>query len=202
MTCKIDGCEKEIRYRERQICQMHYFRYMRTGMYSLKERTRKYRHQNPAGYQRIYEPDHPLKDTCGYVSEHRFVVYNHYGENIPDCELCGKPTFWDTCHIDHIDKDTSNNVFDNLRPVCRPCNTMRSRNDTPQHERKNSYPIEYDGKIDTAAGWARDERVNIAGATIRFRLRKGMSVEEALFSPRITHHNTKTKPYKLGSWSD
>ena len=200
MECTIDKCLKEIAYKERQICQMHYFRYMRNGTYELIQ-SRKYRISNPAGYQKIFEPDHELANSDGYIYEHRFIVFNRYGHNLPDCELCGAPTNWKTCHIDHIDEDVSNNNPNNIRPVCRPCNTMRSRIKNPEHIHLNHTAITCRGETKTAAEWARHEGVKIACATIRFRLRKGMAAEEAIFSPRKTHQSTKTKVKVARDWS-
>lgn len=185
MQCKVDGCNRDAMYRGKQLCQMHYFRVMRNGTTDTLPKTRKYRTQNPAGYQKIYEPSHPLKDSTGYVYEHRFVVYGKYGTSLPACEICGKPTFWDSCHIDHIDKDVTNNKLENLRPVCRGCNTFR---DYPeQHLAKNAHSITHNGKTMTATEWARQENVNVCGNTIVRRLREGKSVYEALYGRKITH---------------
>ena len=72
MKCKIDGCTQNARYKKDQVCQKHYFRFMRYGTYELTS-VRKYRIENPAGYQKIYEPSHFLAGKDGYVYEHRFV---------------------------------------------------------------------------------------------------------------------------------
>jgi len=79
MKCKIKGCVKESVYKKDQVCQKHYFRHMRTGTYELVP-SRKYRIENPAGYQKIFEPSHELADSIGYVYEHRFVYFNHNKE--------------------------------------------------------------------------------------------------------------------------
>ena len=84
MKCKVDGCERNADYQSQQVCQKHYFRFMRNGHYDLKtvdernpyNRSRKYRTQNPAGYQKIYEPNHPLAQKGGDVYEHRFVEFD------------------------------------------------------------------------------------------------------------------------------
>ena len=75
MVCTITGCDKKIQYVKRQICQMHYFRHMRTGCYHLDAKGYRYRISNPAGYQKIYEPDHFLSDSSGYVYEHRYIMH-------------------------------------------------------------------------------------------------------------------------------
>lgn len=139
MDCVIPECDRSADYKKQQVCQKHYFRFMRNGSY--EPRQRKYRIQNPAGYQKLSESNHPLANKDGYVYEHRFVVYNHYGTDLPSCELCGKATDWETCHIDHKDNDVSNNLLGNLRPVCRPCNTMRGSIKTPGHVRKIQFQL-------------------------------------------------------------
>ena len=39
MKCKIDGCTQNARYKKDQVCQKHYFRFMRYGTYELKRNT-------------------------------------------------------------------------------------------------------------------------------------------------------------------
>jgi len=122
--CKVNGCDNDSAYVKDDVCQMHYFRFMRNGTYDTV-RKRNYRYTNPKGYQAIYEPDHILSQKNGYVYEHRFVMYSVFGDNLPDCALCGKECNWDlyTTHIDHIDEDVTNNKPDNLRSLCNACNT-------------------------------------------------------------------------------
>ena len=185
MKCKVDGCDRDASYQAAQVCQKHYFRFMRNGTYDLKKQ-RKYRTQNPAGYQKLYEPDHPLAEKGGDVYEHRFIVYNHYGETLPDCEICGKPTNWETCHIDHIDCDVTNNNISNLRPLCNACNTRRDYPDF--HSIKGRLAVTFDGITQTPTEWARDSRINVCGGQIKRRIDAGMSVEDALFSAKKTHN--------------
>lgn len=75
-------------------------------------------------YDNRYIKDHPRFGT-GVFGLHRVKIYEKYGENLPDCEVCGKPVFWDSCHIDHIDNNPQNNEIENLRPLHRGCNTSR-----------------------------------------------------------------------------
>lgn len=185
MQCKIEGCGRDAAYKEQGVCQKHYFRFMRFGTYELTQ-SRKYRTQNPAGYQKLYEPNHPLANMDGNVYEHRFIIYNKYGCILPDCEICGKPTVWETCHIDHKDNDVTNNAESNLRPVCNPCNTRRFYPE--QHTIKGRYPITYGGVTKTASEWARHPGVDVSHATIKRRLAIGMSVYAALYAPKKTHN--------------
>lgn len=200
MKCRADNCEREATYKTECLCQKHYFRFWRNGSLETKlERKqretgsrRQYRVTMPGkGYQRLYEPNHPLADKGGTVAEHRMVVFDRYGRNLPDCEICGKPMSWDDdIHIDHRDNDVTNNHIDNLRPLCRACNTTR---DYPeQHTITGRYAVTYNGKTMTPSEWAREPGINIPGHTIRNRLKRGMSVEDALFIGKMTHNG---KPY-------
>ena len=195
MKCRADGCDRDAQYKSAQLCQKHYFRMWRKGHLELEldvkkmslGYSRKYRVTMPGkGYQRLYEPSHPLRDSSGYVSEHRKVVYQKYGETLPPCELCGQEINWDTCHIDHIDCDVKNNTPDNLRPLCNACNTRRGFPE--QHTILGHWSITFDGETKTPAEWERDLRVSVSGATIKRRKSMGMSDYDALFSKKITHN--------------
>lgn len=195
MKCHVEGCGRDARYKAVQLCQKHYFRVRRNGytetFLERKERetgaSRQPRITMPGkGYQRVYDPTHPLTDKQGYVSEHRKIVYARYGETLPDCELCGAALSWSTAHIDHIDRDVKNNVPANLRPLCRPCNTQR---DMPeQHTYGHHYALTAEGKIDTPTGWERDPRVEVSRTTIIRRKLAGMSDYDAIFAPKVTHN--------------
>jgi len=204
MKCKIDGCDRDAMYTQALLCQKHYFRIMRNGhpelLRDLKQRdlgySRVYRVTMPGkGYQRLYEPGHPLCDKSGTVSEHRKVVFDRYGYDLPDCEICGKPTDWVTCHIDHIDRDVKNNSQDNLRPLCRQCNVWRDY--PPQHTLPGAHSLTYNGITKTPQEWAREPWVNVSGSAIRHRMRRGMSDYDCLFAPKITHNGNSKAEYIL-----
>lgn len=195
MKCKFEGCDNKVKYSKDQLCQTHYHRKWRNGHFELlreiKQQTlghsRVYRLTMPGkGYQRLYEPDHPLRDKSGYVSEHRMVIYAKYGENLPPCELCNAQLNWANVHVDHINRDVKNNKESNLRPLCNSCNTRRDRPE--EHTFSRNTPITFNGETKTAEEWGRDSRVSVTGHTIKRRLKLGMSHEEALFSPKITHN--------------
>lgn len=188
MNCRIDGCNKPVQYKAEGICQMHYFRRMRTGTFDLQERGRAERTHNSAGYQMITIPGHPLEMANGYTYEHRAVVYERYGDNLPACELCGHELTWSTAHIDHIDEIVTNNKQSNLRPLCHTCNTRRGRNKTPEYMRKGRMAISFNGETKTPNEWAKDQRVSVSGSSIKRRKRQGMSDYDSLFSPKMTHN--------------
>lgn len=200
MKCHIENCGREARYKADQLCQKHYFRIRRNGTIETalerkKRETGASRQQRVTmpgkGYQRLYEPTHPLADTQGYVSEHRKVLYSKCGDMLPGCELCGEELDWSTVHPDHIDRDVKNNAPDNLRPLCRGCNTHR---DMPAaHLFDHTHSITAEGKTDTAAGWARDPRIKVSRTAIANRKRAGMSDFDALFAPKVTHNGKGRK---------
>ncbi|WKZ94087.1 HNH endonuclease signature motif containing protein [Chimaeribacter arupi] len=204
MKCKVEGCDRECKHYPRKgICQMHYFRMMRYGTYELtKPGKRKERTHNSKGYQMLHLPHHPLAMANGSVYEHRKVVYDRHGEKLPPCEKCGTFVNWKTVHIDHKDEVVNNNEAENLRVLCRSCNVMRSRVHIPSHTRSRNHAITFNGDTKTLAEWARDPRVKVAGNTIKRRIESGMSVEQALFSEKITHRSSraKTRQPKYGEY--
>lgn len=201
MQCCVEECGRSVMYRGLQLCQMHYHRKRRNGDFSLvleKKRkklgySRVYRVTMPGkGYQRLYEPDHPLRDSQGYVAEHRAVMFAKYGDTLPDCELCGIDLYWKTCHIDHKDRDVKNNREDNLRPLCARCNTWR---DYPEQcELSKNHKITIDGVSKTPQEWSREPEVKVSGNTIILRKKSGMSDFDAVFAPKITHNGRKPLP--------
>lgn len=208
MKCSIDGCQREAKYRGKVLCQTHYHRIYRRGsietlreeMIRLTGSSRKYRiTMSGSGYQRLYEPNHPLRDGGGYVAEHRKVVYDILGDSLPPCEMCGAVIDWNSCHIDHIDRDVTNNAAANLRPLCCGCNTWRSYPE--QHTIRNNLSITHAGRTMTPTEWSREPDVFVAGATIARRIRAGMTPEEALFAAKKTHKRTKAAAPKRSARS-
>lgn len=197
MKCKVDDCDRKISYKEANLCQKHYFRLRRTGSTELKPKSENAgRCKNKSGYVMVKDNDHPLVMKNGYVYEHRKVVFSKYCFDVPPCTLCSKKVTWDNLHIDHIDNVVDNNNENNLRVLCRACNVMRARLHLPSHERKGNHCIEFNGEKKTAQEWSRDPRVKVAGNTIVNRLKKGLSVEDALFMKKSTHIHTRPRSKK------
>lgn len=200
MTCSVDGCSGVVRYTALCLCQKHYFRQWRNGTVETKLQakkrelgyTRRQRVQiDERGYQRLYEPLHPLCDSQGYVYEHRKVVFDAIGNSLCSCELCGRSVNWGNVHIDHIDNNPRNNIRHNLRPLCRSCNTRR---DYPEaHTMKGRHSVEIGGVTLTANEWGKLTDGYLTGSTIIRRIKSGMTHEQALMSPKLTHH-TKAGP--------
>lgn len=193
--CVVEGCERQIMYKADQLCQMHYFRRMRNGSFELKRQRfvgDKVTHHS--GYILVYDPEHPLSQKGGYVFEHRAVMYERHGDELPPCDFCGAESNWASrsTHIDHIDEDKSNNAPGNLRVLCNGCNVGRSERDFSKM--KGAVMISCRGKVMTPTQWAREEGVVVCGATIRKRFAEGWSAEEAIFRPGITHHGPAPKP--------
>jgi hypothetical protein len=188
MNCKVEGCDRVAMYTGLKLCQKHYFRHMRTGIYHLVPRRKPFQ-TNPAGYISIHKPSSPLSNKSGMVYLHRQLIYEKYGENLPNCGICGKETFWATCHIDHIDENVANNDINNIRPVCRGCNTAR----TP---RKTIMRYEYNGKMMSVTELSTVEGVQVGRPCLRRRIESGMSIVEAMFSKNLTHPKTESASSK------
>lgn len=186
MKCKIDGCERDAMYKKKMVCQKHYFRFMRYGTYELTKKPRKYRYTHSSGYQLIYEPTHPLCNSTGYVYEHRKVVYGIYGDCIPNCQICGRNTSWEpyTTHVDHINRDKSDNRPSNLRVLCNACNSFR---DNDFSNRVGVFTIDIDGIKKTAYQWAATDGATHTGSSIKRRISKGIKPKEAVFGENKTH---------------
>jgi len=194
MLCCVNDCGREARYKEAALCQKHYFRVRRNGHVNLIK-VAKPRIEDDRGYQFLHAPNHPLvTDGQSYVAEHRIVLYAAIGPGPMCCEMCGKLMTWATCQTDHIDENPRNNERENLRPLCRRCNTWRSMPAPAEWDR--THVIEFEGVRLTPAEWARDPRVKVAGRTIVLRKLAGMSDADALFAPKVTHNGRAPKPYQ------
>ena len=195
--CSIIGCDTFSRYKLDDVCQKHYFRMRRTGSYRLSGKKLKNGERKPvldaSGYVLVLNKECPISRKSGLILEHRLIVYGVYGDNMPSCDFCGKRSSWDSrsSHVDHINEIKSDNRPENLRVLCNGCNTRRTKRS--EHKYKGNYSAEWMGEVKTPEEWGRDERIPIQGSTIRQRLNRGLSVEDAFFSKKATHKNKPKK---------
>lgn len=94
-------------------------------------------------YKGLYRPNHPLSSKTGYVSEHRFVLFDTIGPGTHHCHWCGTDVTWivgkrtskGSLVVDHLDDNASNNIPSNLVPSCHSCNCSRNKSNKVQdHE--------------------------------------------------------------------
>jgi len=188
--CKVDGCSRDSDYYKQDVCQKHYFRFMRNGTYDKIRKRKNFSAMTPNGYLRVYYPEHDLSTKDGFVFEHRAIFYDDNKLEDLCCDFCGvdwsfRP-YYD--HVDHIDENKLNNDLPNLRPLCNSCNTGRTK--ITQHKLKNNISITWFGETKTPQEWGRDERIPVSGWCIRQRLSRDYSIEDALFSKKKTHNST------------
>ncbi len=193
MKCKIDGCDRDCMYKKDQLCQKHYFRFMRYGTYELTMKPRQKTRVHSAGYICLFMPEHPLANANGEVYEHRYVLYEKYGENIPSCEICGALTTWMSrdAHVDHINENKADNRESNLRILCNSCNVRRANKPENYINRAHTHTITIDGVSMTPAGWSKVEGVSVCGNTIIRRMLAGYSHYDSVYMKKKTHNGNK-----------
>ena len=186
--CHIKGCNRDSMYKKKDLCQMHYFRFMRTGSFELVD-SGDLSHVTSNGYTVVHRPEHPLARGTGYILQHREVLYNSIGESTPDCALCGCKTSWEIYkfHVDHIDEDKSNNDISNLRMLCNSCNVGRTKK--TQCEAAGRISVTINGETKTPQEWSRVDGVAVSGTTIRRRLKGGASHYDSVYGKRLTHNS-------------
>jgi len=128
--CSVDGCDNLVTNKKRMLCTLHCHRFKRTGGVDLQPKPDPERRLMKDGYVWVYKPGHPMcapaeSQGRGRVLEHRVVAYDAYDGQCPPCFWCNEPLTWDTCHIDHLNEDKTNNDFDNLEVTCPTCNFSR-----------------------------------------------------------------------------
>lgn len=176
--CTVDGCSKPPRRLSAMYCEMHYMRFYRNKTLEKINTAKQKFHSH--GYVLIPASGHPLA-TNSYVYEHRAVYYDHYGKGPFNCYWCGSQVTWADLHIDHLDDDKKNNAIENLVASCPICNQKRGRHKIQETWKKKT-GLEAFGKTLTLNQWS--ELIGISRNSIIERLKKGMTIEEALSKPR------------------
>lgn len=202
MKCFVSDCANQSKAGRNGMCEKHYMRMYRHGSTKSKRElkkdalgyTREYRITMPGkGYQRLYEPAHPLADRQGYVAEHRMVAYAKYGAVLPPCELCGVVVKWDDVHIDHIDEDVKNNNPGNVRPLCFQCNVRRTK--VTYSSKPSCHAVTVGEKTLTPTEWAREPGVLVTGKTIVARIARGYTPAQAVFGAKKTHNGNHSPAF-------
>lgn len=116
-----------------------------------------------SGYIRIWEPDHPLAQSDGYVMEHRKVLHDA-GRTIPDGH-----------HVHHINQVKYDNRIENLEIV-----------PASEHWRRHGYEC----VVNQYGEWAIDDPDRPARKALRRREQKAARIERARRDPSIVPHGT------------
>lgn len=173
-TCAIDGCDKRSRTIGGLYCEAHYARKHRTGTFDLRKPTERIIRDD--GYVTLHCPEHPLRVGKRHPREyeHRVVFYDTHGIGPFDCKWCGTQVTWATMHVDHLNDVRDDNRIQNLVPSCATCNQHR----TTSHILR----LTHDGRTGTVAQWS--AWTSIKQETLRYRLKRGWSIDDILKPPR------------------
>lgn len=177
--CLADGCNKKTRTNSSQYCEAHYMRMYRNGSLEKKKKPKPYNHTG--GYVLVPAAGHPMALGSSHAYEHRVVYYEKYGEGPFLCYWCRDCITWENLHIDHIDDNKKNNSLSNLVASCSFCNQKRGKWKAANTWAKKT-GIEAFGKIKTISEWSRE--YGISRTSIKERIQRGMSPEEAISAPR------------------
>jgi len=188
MCCSIEGCDRPIKYKADQLCNMHYFRRRRNGHFEKLPRRHAYV-LTKNGAKMIYSPDHPLANKDGRVLEHRILMWDKYGENLPPCEECGDESSWEPYGTQMLyrDGDKFNVTLENIRVICTSCRAIEVQ--APPVKRCNSTAVTYKGETKTPEEWSRVEGVTVSGRAIKQRLLAGKDVKSAIFDPPLRQNS-------------
>lgn len=127
-TCSLDGCPNRSRTRTGRVCEVHYYRYRRTGKYHAPVYGTWSVNSN--GYEMRTDRVHPIRSAQGYLYRHRMVLYDAIGPGAHACHWCSCDIEWNEggarqLVVDHLDNDKRNNDQSNLVPSCHRCNSTR-----------------------------------------------------------------------------
>lgn len=120
--CTVRKCNKPATRVGHGLCENHYTRVRKTGMFDLQPRVEI---QTTKGYKIVKAETHPLSMANGWAFEHRIVAYEKYGPGIQKCHWDGVELTWNQVVVDHLNEDKLDNRPDNLVTACNSCNLIR-----------------------------------------------------------------------------
>jgi hypothetical protein len=181
--CQVAECKTKVRGCYTAYCEMHYGRIRRNGTTEkICDHPKPWR-LHTHGYILLYESEHPLAQSNGYVYEHRKVFYDAYGDGPFVCHWCDAEVGWANMHVDHVNGRRDDNALDNLAPSCARCNQARGIPKMRESIRqKQGVWIECFGRRQTLVDWA--EELSISPQAVSYRLKSGWPIEKALSEPR------------------
>lgn len=178
IVCKVDGCEDICINKKYQYCEKHYAMFLRKG------HTEKHKFKDflihSKGYIKLKDKSHKLSDGDGYVYEHRKVLFDSNPNMI--CVHCGKEQSWETCHVDHLDDNKSNNELSNLAISCPVCNQKRGRHKLEAKINEKFAIHEYNGETLTLSDWGR--KLGVSSQSMSLRLKKWTDRNRIFTEPR------------------
>jgi hypothetical protein len=170
-VCQATDCSG-LTGRRGKYCEKHYCRIRRHGHTGLSKPLKPLSeawHISSGGYIVDHRRHtHPLSDSKGLIYQHRRVLFDHIKSNQINCAICGVQQSWQTCHVDHIDCNKTNNIVSNLRVSCPSCNIGRGVDKMRHTKREQAYKIEFDGHELTKQEWA--NRLGISRSAMSLRL--------------------------------
>jgi hypothetical protein len=197
--CAIAGCEKDPRSAGARYCEMHYGRLRRSGTTERRKPAQFLVH--PAGYIRVYAPEHPLtkNHTGSHEYQHRIVYFDAHGDGPFPCHWCGGSVGWSTMHVDHLNDIVADNRLENLVASCAVCNQRRGKNKMiATTRRRRGIWIDYLGQRRMLTDWA--QSIGISRVSLRARLRAGWPLERALTEPRGKYGPIAKTAREDGRW--
>jgi hypothetical protein len=177
--CTVVGCEIPPRSGSSPYCEKHYIRLYRNGTLEKKNVPVAFEHSH--GYVLVPAAGHFLARGSSHAYEHRVVYHKAHGDGPFPCYWCQSSVAWDDLHIDHLDDNKKNNSTDNLVASCAVCNQKRG-----QHKIQNTWRTKVGitalGMTKTMNEWAL--YAGISRQSIIFRLKSGLSFEDAITKPK------------------
>lgn len=181
--CTVPECDKPANRKGACLCEAHYMRKRRHGTTDkIVPNTGPILHSQ--GYLLDYAPGHALRRSSVRMYQHRVVFFDQHGTGPFNCHWCGCVVTWEDMHVDHVDDDKQNDDLSNLVASCAICNQARGRWKMVAAYRER-FGVTIRGEKRTWNEWA--AFVDIARNAIHERIKKGMSIEDAVFTPRGVH---------------